>query len=75
MKQKVNIQSAQELKEAQQKKIRSILEEKYGQELEFEWEVEPELIGGFKLSLGSIEYDASLKNKLIQLEEKLLARL
>lgn len=75
MKQKVNIQSAQELKQAQRKKIRSILEEKYGQEIELEWKIEPELIAGFKLSLGSLEYDASLKKKLAQLEEKLLNKL
>lgn len=75
MKQKVSIQSAQKLKQAQRKKIRSILEKKYGQEIELEWKIEPKLIAGFKLSLGSLEYDASLKKKLAKLEEKLLNKL
>jgi F-type H+-transporting ATPase subunit delta len=43
-------------------------------EINFEYKVEPELIGGFKMQIGSLMIDTSLKNKLKKYEQIMLEK-
>ena len=55
--------------EKEKKEVYSYIEGKFpGWKCVCQFEVEPELLGGFKLRYGNIEYDRSILNRLQYLE-------
>ena len=53
-------------------RIKSLLKSKLDKELEFVYEIDPSLIGGFILRVESMQLDASIQNELKKLRVKLL---
>jgi len=58
------VTSAFEMSDAQQSEIAQTLETKYGQKVELQVEVDPELIGGVSIRIGDEVIDASVRGKL-----------
>ena len=54
------------------KNIKSELSKVAGLEINFEYKIDRDLIGGFKIQLGSLMIDTSIKNKLKQYEQRML---
>jgi len=52
--------------------FRTQLEKKLGQSIVLTNEVEPDIIGGVRLTLGSQQYDASLGQQLRHIKQQLL---
>ena len=71
---KVTVVTAIPLDKKRQNEIKKSLKAKHG-ELDYEFVVDPAVIGGIKLSVGFSEYDATLKTKLEKLKTHLLAKL
>lgn len=72
---KVDITSASQLPEDEMKRIKSLIEKHVGgASVEYNEEVDPDLIGGFTIGIGSERLDASIKNELKQLRLKLLSK-
>ena len=64
------IESAVALSPETGESIVSNLKQKYGQDLTTEFTVNPELIGGMRIKLGSDVWDGSVKNRLARLQEQ-----
>ena len=64
------IESAVELDEATRKAVVADLEKKYGPQVQTEFKINPDLIGGMKIRVGSDVWDGSVKNRIERLEEK-----
>ncbi len=71
---KVRVITAVPLNKEQQSNIKKSLKAKHG-DLDYEFLVDPSVIGGIKISLGFNEYDATLKTKLEKLQAHLLEKL
>ncbi len=71
---KATILSAIKLGQAQKQKIKQTLKKKYG-ELDYHFVVDPDIIGGIKLSIGFNEYDATIRTKLNKLKQHILEKL
>ena len=67
----VTVTTAVPLSEAQRKMISTALEQKVGSS-QYTEVVDPSVIGGVKLLIGSTQYDATLKGRLQRLKELLL---
>ena len=68
----VTITSAVTLSSQQTEQVRSSIKKKYTQEkLEFQELVDPKVLGGLKLIIGSKNYDATLRARLDSLREQL----
>ncbi len=68
----VTITSAVTLSSQQTEQVRSSIKKKYTQEkLEFQELVDPKVLGGLKLTIGSKNYDATLRARLDSLREQL----
>jgi F-type H+-transporting ATPase subunit delta len=63
------IQSAVALDDATQDRIVTDLKKKYGPQISPEFTVEPDLLGGMKIRVGSDVWDGSVKNRLERLSE------
>lgn len=68
---KVNVTSAREIEKAQLKALKKNIERTTGKTVEFETEVEEELIGGLKIRIDDTVVDGSVKFKLNQLKDRL----
>jgi len=69
----VKITSAANLSDAELDKIRSIVKKAFPKSLlEFSYDVDPELIGGFVIDVDSVRMDASVSNELEQLRLTLI---
>ncbi len=55
----------------QMTRIKSFLEKKYGADVTIEWEKDASIASGFKLEIGSVVYDWSLRGRFTQLKEAL----
>ena len=64
------IESAVALGPETSESIVNNLKQKYGQDLTTEFAVNPELIGGMRIKLGSDVWDGSVKNRLARLQEQ-----
>jgi F-type H+-transporting ATPase subunit delta len=64
------IQSAIELSEELNNKVRSDLERLYGKGLRMTFVKQPELIAGMRIKVGSHVYDGSVKGRLNNLESR-----
>jgi F-type H+-transporting ATPase subunit delta len=65
------IQSAAALSPALSDQVRTDLIKKYGDDLEFDFQVNPELIGGLRVQVGSHVWDGSVRAKLETLRNNL----
>ncbi|MEN2986451.1 MAG: ATP synthase F1 subunit delta [Thermodesulfovibrionaceae bacterium] len=74
MKRKVKgvIVSAVELSEAYRQKLIDLLKEITGRDVELKYEIDPSLLGGVKVQIGSTMYDLSIKGQLGLLRDKLM---
>lgn len=61
---KAEVKSAEKLSKAQQDALKKQLKKNLGQDISFEVEVDPELLGGLVVKVGSKVIDSSLKTKL-----------
>ena len=70
---RVRIITASKLDDAMMQKLRDIVTKAYpGMTLEFSYDVDPELIGGFVIDVDGQRLDASISNEIEQLRLKLL---
>lgn len=69
----VKVITAVKINDALKEKIKSKLETVYQKEIEIEEKVDPSLIGGITLLIGTKMIDASVKGRLTQLKENLLS--
>jgi F-type H+-transporting ATPase subunit delta len=63
------VENAVETSAAQQAQIQSSLEKHYGQGLDITYWVNPTLIGGLRIQVGSDLYDGSVKTRLEKLQQ------
>lgn len=69
---RVTIVTATELSDDIMNRIKGLLKEQLKKELEFVYEIDASLIGGFILRVESMQLDASIQNELKKLRIKLL---
>ncbi len=69
-KRKARIESATALDEAAGKKIVADLQRRYGKGLTIEFSVNPALLGGVRIRVGSDVWDSSVRNRLERLQQK-----
>ncbi len=69
----VRVESAGELSGEVRSRIVASLQRKYGTDLTTEFAVNPELLGGLRIRVGSDVWDGSVKNRLQRLEQDLAA--
>lgn len=72
---KVTITSAIPLTAEQRKKLVSALEKKYSTKHEIEEQVDEQLLGGVRITIGSRQLDASVRGKLHSIEAQLTQKL
>ena len=65
------VESASELGSAMQERVLSDLQGKYGSQLTAEFKVNPDLLGGMRIKVGSDVWDGSVKDRLARLEDAL----
>jgi F-type H+-transporting ATPase subunit delta len=65
------IESATEIDETAGKQIVADLQKRYGQGLTAEFSVNPALLGGVRIRVGSDVWDSSVRNRLERLQQKL----
>lgn len=64
------VESAVALDEATKAGLTADLKKKYGPQVDPEFSVQPELLGGMKIRVGSDVWDGSVKNRLERLSEQ-----
>ena len=69
---KASLISSKELSSIELENISKELSSSMGSTIKFDYKVEHDLIGGFKLQLGSFMIDTSIKNKLKKYEQRML---
>jgi len=69
---KAEIQTAKELNEKDISKVKGELAENFGSNIKLNYKHDPSLIGGLVLKVGSTMVDTSIKNKLQQIEKKMI---
>lgn len=67
--------SAQALSSTQKAKLEKAIAKKAGSKLKFVYETDENVIGGIRVTFGSNEFDATLKNKLQLLKKELLGKI
>ena len=65
----VSVENAVETTPSQADSIRASLEKQYGAGLNIQYSVNPQLIGGMRIQVGSDLYDGSVKTRLEKLEQ------
>ncbi len=65
------IESAAELDQPTREKIVSNLKKKYGDDLTSEFAIDPALLGGVRIRVGSDVWDGSVRNRLQRLQQQL----
>ncbi len=63
------VTTADQLTEEQAGEIQKSISEKYGKDLKFQLKVDPKLIGGARIQIGSDVFDASIKARLDKLRQ------
>ena len=66
------ISSARDLNENEINKVKSELMETFGSNIKLNYKYDPSLIGGLIIKVGSTMIDTSIKNKLQQIEKKMI---
>lgn len=67
------VESAQPLSDSDQSNVVHELKSKYGQDITAEFKLNPELISGMRVKLGSNVWDGTVKSRIDALREKLLS--
>ena len=67
----VTVESAVDLNKATSNKVRKSLCSQYGDDLNFDFKVSPELLGGMRIRVGNDLFDGSVKARLERLQESL----
>ncbi|MGJ8695602.1 MAG: ATP synthase F1 subunit delta [Verrucomicrobiaceae bacterium] len=67
----VTVQSAVALDPNSAEQLATSLRQKYGQDLSFNFETNPDLIGGLKIRVGNDVFDGSVKSRLDRLANSL----
>ena len=70
-KRRARIETASEMDPATQSEVVTNLKKKYGSDLTPEFLVNPELLGGMRIRVGSDVWDGSVRNRLEQLQQQL----
>jgi F-type H+-transporting ATPase subunit delta len=70
-KKQVTVESAVALNETTANKVKRSLTKQYGKDLNFDFKVTPELLGGMRVRVGNDLFDGSVKARLEQLQESL----
>ena len=70
-KRRARIETASEMDPATQSEVVTNLKKKYGSDLTPEFVVNPELLGGMRVRVGSDVWDGSVRNRLEQLQQQL----
>jgi F-type H+-transporting ATPase subunit delta len=65
------IESVAELSGEMRQRLRADLQKKYGEDLELEYFINPDLLGGMRVQVGSHVWDGSVRAKLQALRESL----
>jgi F-type H+-transporting ATPase subunit delta len=68
----VSFTSSKELANEQQQEWQRLLSDKFGSDLEIDWQVQPDLIGGCLIRCGDVVIDLSLSAKLKKFKRELL---
>lgn len=71
----VTVTAAQELTKEQLTKLATAVEKKRGEKVSVNVVVDPSVIGGVKVQIGSAEYDATIDGKLAHLRQELMQSL
>lgn len=71
---RVKIVSASALDENQITKIKTFLTNKLQKQIDVEWEIKPNLIGGLQIHLNNKTYTNTFKSKLVNLKRELMSR-
>jgi F-type H+-transporting ATPase subunit delta len=66
-KRQVRVESAAGLTDAESDRVKAELAKQYGEGLEFEFLVNPELLGGIRVRVGNDVWDGSVRNRLDRL--------
>ena len=69
---KASLISSKELSETELENISKELSLSMGSKIKFDFKIDEELIGGFKLHIGSFMIDTSIKNKLKKFQQRML---
>jgi F-type H+-transporting ATPase subunit delta len=64
------VESAEELESDVRESVIADLKKKYGDQVEAEFALDPELLGGMRIQVGSDVWDGSVKNRLERLADK-----
>lgn len=67
----VTVESAVELNVTTTNKVKKSLKSQYGNDLNFEFKITPELLGGMRIRVGNDLFDGSVKARLERLQESL----
>ena len=70
-KKQVTVESAVDLNKATSSKVKKSLCSQYGDDLNFDFKVNPELLGGMRIRVGNDLFDGSVKARLERLQESL----
>src|SRR6201984_3781274 len=70
-KRQATIETANEMDSATSSELVSNLKKKYGSALETEFVVNPELLGGMRIRVGSDVWDGTVRNRLERLQQEL----
>jgi F-type H+-transporting ATPase subunit delta len=70
-KRRARIETASEMDPATQSDVVTNLKKKYGSDLTPEFVVNPELLGGMRIRVGSDVWDGSVRNRLERLQQQL----
>jgi F-type H+-transporting ATPase subunit delta len=70
----VTISSASDLSEAERERVAARFRELTGKQVELEFRIEGELLGGILAQIGSTVYDGSVRGNLARIREQLTAR-
>lgn len=65
----VVVESAEALDEETRRRVAAGLADKYGDDLTYEYKVNPDLLGGLKVRVGSDVWDGSVKGRLDRLAQ------
>ena len=74
MKTPVLITAAVSLTSKQRETLEKAVQKKFGSQLEFSEVIDPSVLGGLKVRVGTWEYDATMQTRLAKVRQQLLAQ-
>ena len=71
---KARLVAAKQLNDEEVDKIKNELSKDFTKKIKLDYKYDPNLIGGLTIQVGSLMIDTSIKNKLNQLENKMIGK-